>query len=92
MLRDAGFPLCEHHLVYQRFIPILGQRASYACRLGALQVLLNRANMAGKSRRSKLILSDEDRGDLEQLSRSRTLPHREAQRSAIILGYYGERA
>src|SRR3979490_2896191 len=45
--------------------------------------------MAGKSRRSKLILSDEDREELEQLSRSRTLPHREAQRAAIILGYYG---
>src|SRR5450755_3063441 len=45
--------------------------------------------MAGKSRRSKLILSDEDRAELEQLSRSRTLPHREAQRAAIILGYFG---
>src|SRR5437764_13220461 len=45
--------------------------------------------MAGKSRRSKLILSDEDRAELEQLSRSRTLPHREAQRAAIILRYYG---
>src|ERR1035437_2659093 len=45
--------------------------------------------MAGKSRRSKLILLDEDRAELEQLSRSRTLPHREAQRAAIILGYYG---
>src|SRR5450432_145750 len=45
--------------------------------------------MAGKSRRSKLILSDEVRAELEQLSRSRTLPHREAQRAAIILGYYG---
>src|ERR1035441_3529911 len=45
--------------------------------------------MAGKSRRSKLILSDENRAELEQLSRSRRLPHREAQRAAIILGYYG---
>ena len=45
--------------------------------------------MAGKSRRSKLVLSDEDRAELEQLSRSRTLPHRESQRAAIILGYYG---
>src|ERR1700729_3696545 len=44
--------------------------------------------MAGKSRRSKLVLSDEDRAKLEQLSRSRTLPHREAQRAAIIWGYY----
>src|SRR3979490_2831206 len=44
--------------------------------------------MAGKSRRSKLVLSDEDRTELEQFSRSRTLPHREAQRAAIILGYY----
>src|SRR6202521_3755885 len=44
--------------------------------------------MAGKSRRSKLVLSDEDRAELEQLSRSRTLPHREAQRSAILLGYH----
>src|SRR3979490_2196227 len=45
--------------------------------------------MAGKSRRSKLVLSDEDRTELKQLARSRTLPHREAQRAAIILGYYG---
>ena len=45
--------------------------------------------MAGKSRRSKLVLSDEDRAELEKLSRSRTLPHREAQRAAIILRYYG---
>src|SRR6202049_1957414 len=44
--------------------------------------------MAGKSRRSKLVLSNEDRAELEQLSRSRTLPHREAQRATIILGYY----
>src|ERR1700716_1578663 len=44
--------------------------------------------MAGKSRRSKLVWSDEDRAELEQLSRPRTLPHREAQRAAIILGYY----
>jgi transposase len=44
--------------------------------------------MAGKSRRSKLVLSDEDRAELEQVTRSRTVPHREAQRAAIILGYY----
>ena len=44
--------------------------------------------MAGKSRRSKLVLSDEDRAGLEQLARSRTAPHRETQRSAILLGYY----
>src|ERR1039458_2446476 len=44
--------------------------------------------MAGKSRRSKLVLSDEDRAELEQVKRSRTVPLREAQRAAIILGYY----
>src|ERR1700686_5043880 len=44
--------------------------------------------MAGKSRRSKLVLSNEDRTELEQVARSRTVPHREAQRAAIILGYY----
>ena len=44
--------------------------------------------MAGKSRRSKLVLSDEDRAELEQLARSRVVPQREAQRSAILLGYY----
>jgi hypothetical protein len=32
--------------------------------------------------------TDEDRMELEQLSRSRTLPHREAQRAAVILGYH----
>lgn len=45
--------------------------------------------MSGKSRRSKLLLSDEDRAELARLSRSRTLPHREAQRAAIVLGYSG---
>src|ERR1035438_10262649 len=44
--------------------------------------------MAGKSRRSKLVLSDEDRAELEQVKRSRTVPLREAQRAAIILGYH----
>jgi transposase len=44
--------------------------------------------MAGKTRRSKLVLSDEDRAELEQLARSRTVPYREAQRSAILLGYH----
>lgn len=44
--------------------------------------------MAGKSRRSKLVLSEEDRAELERLARSRTVPRREAQRSAILLGYY----
>jgi hypothetical protein len=44
--------------------------------------------MAGKSRRSKLVLSDEDRAELEQLARSRIVPHREAQRAAILLGYH----
>ena len=45
--------------------------------------------MAGKSRRAKLILSDQDRTELEQLTRSRTVPQREAQRAAILLGYHG---
>lgn len=45
--------------------------------------------MSGKSRRSKLLLSDEDRAELARLSRSRTLPHREAQRAAIVPGYSG---
>jgi len=44
--------------------------------------------MAGKSKRSKLVLSDRDRAELEQLARSRVVPQREAQRSAILLGYY----
>jgi transposase len=44
--------------------------------------------MAGKSRRSRLVLSDEDRAELEQLARSQTVARREAQRSAILLGYY----
>ena len=44
--------------------------------------------MAGKTRRSKLVLTDEDKAALEQLARSRTAPHREKQRAAILLGYY----
>src|SRR3984957_20646984 len=44
--------------------------------------------MAGKSRRPGLVLTDEDKAELEQLIRSRTVPQREAQRSAILLGYH----
>src|ERR1700724_2957147 len=44
MLRDAGLPSREHHRVYPRFIPILGQGPSEASRLGALQVLVNGAH------------------------------------------------
>jgi transposase len=44
--------------------------------------------MAGKSRRSKLTLTTEDLTKLEQLARSRTVPKREAQRSAILLRYH----
>src|SRR6202162_834542 len=44
--------------------------------------------MAGKTKRSRLILTDEDKAELERLARSRTVPHREAQRSAILLGHY----
>src|SRR5277367_1924697 len=44
--------------------------------------------MAGKTRRSRLILTDEDKTELEQLARSRTAPYREGQRAAILLGYH----
>jgi hypothetical protein len=44
--------------------------------------------MAGKTRRSRLILTDEDKEELERVARSRTVPIREAQRSAILLGYH----
>jgi hypothetical protein len=44
--------------------------------------------MAGKSRRPRLVLTDGDKAELEQLIRSRTAPQREAQRSAILLGYH----
>jgi transposase len=44
--------------------------------------------MAGKSTRAKLVLSGEDRAELEQLARSHTVPHREVQRAAILLAYY----
>src|SRR5438105_1007507 len=43
--------------------------------------------MAGKTRRSRLILT-QDKAELEQLARSRAAPHREAQRSAMLLGYH----
>jgi len=46
--------------------------------------------MAGKTRRSNLVLTDEDKAELEQLARSRTAPHREKQRAAILLGYYAD--
>jgi len=35
-----------------------------------------------------LILTDEDKAELERLARSRTAPHRETQRAAILLGYH----
>jgi hypothetical protein len=44
--------------------------------------------MAGKTRRSALILRDEDKTSLEQIARSRTAPHRETQRAAILLRYH----
>src|SRR6202142_1826715 len=44
--------------------------------------------MAGKTRRSRLILSDDEKAELQQLARSRTVPHREALRAAILLGYH----
>ena len=37
-------PEREHHRFYPRFIPILGQWPAQASRLGALQVLVNRAD------------------------------------------------
>lgn len=44
--------------------------------------------MAGKSRRAKLTLSTEELAKLEQVSRSRTVPKREAQRSEVLLRYH----
>lgn len=44
--------------------------------------------MAGKSRRSRLILSAEEQAALQQLSRSRKGPRREAQRADILLRYH----
>src|SRR5450755_3193595 len=43
--------------------------------------------MAGKSRRSRLILSAEEQASLQQLSRSRKGPRREAQGASILLRY-----
>ena len=44
--------------------------------------------MAGKSRRSRLILSAEQQAALQRLSRSRKGPRREAQRADILLRYH----
>jgi transposase len=44
--------------------------------------------MAGKSRRSKLVLTNEEQSELEQLARSRVAPQRETQRATIVLGYF----
>ena len=35
-----------------------------------------------------MVLSDEDRAELEQLARSHTVPHREVQRASILLAYW----
>jgi len=44
--------------------------------------------MAGKSRRAKLVMSNENRSELERLARSRVAPQREVQRAIILLGYH----
>jgi len=46
--------------------------------------------MAGKSKRSRLILTDADKAHLEALARARTAPFRETQRAAILLGYHAD--
>jgi len=43
--------------------------------------------MARKTKRAKLLLTKEQRGHLEQLSRSRKAPLREIQRAKILLHY-----
>jgi transposase len=43
--------------------------------------------MATTSKRSKLLLTDEQKHDLEQTAHSRTRPQREVQRAKILLGY-----
>ena len=42
--------------------------------------------MEGKSKQAKLLLSNADRSELEQLARSRVVPQREVQRATILLG------
>lgn len=44
--------------------------------------------MAGKARRSKLAISDEDMAVLKELAQSQTAPRREVQRSEILLRYH----
>jgi len=53
-----------------------------------INCLLLRSGMAGKSKRAKLMLSVEDLAKLEQLSRARIVPKREAQRAEILLRYH----
>ena len=45
--------------------------------------------MAGKSRRPRLVLAEDERVELERLTRSQTAARRETQRAAILLGYAG---
>jgi transposase len=44
--------------------------------------------MAGKSRRAKLVLTQEEVEQLERLRRSQTAPRREVQRAEILWGYH----
>ena len=44
--------------------------------------------MAGKSRRAKLVLTQPEAEQLEQLRRSQTAPRREVQRAEILWGYH----
>jgi transposase len=44
--------------------------------------------MAGKSRRAKLVLTQEEVAQLERLRRSQTAPRREVQRAEILWGYH----
>src|SRR3989304_2727914 len=45
--------------------------------------------MARTTRRTPLLVSEEERSKLEELSRSRTAPLRESERAMILLAYVG---
>src|ERR1035438_1974860 len=49
--------------------------------------LLMEAIMAGKTKRAGLVLTQEQRGTLKELARSRTAPAREVERAKILIGY-----
>jgi len=52
-----------------------------------VQLLITGVIMAGKTKRAALVLTEDQRAMLKELSRSRTAPAREIERAKVLIGY-----